>query len=88
MHFLHVVFACIAGQYRTAYERHITCLDTPNIQGVLHPFADLTHIINLNAQVIEMADRTLFICFFTWIVRFSNGDIDYSMNGTVYYTAG
>ncbi|XP_067030822.1 phospholipase B-like 1 isoform X2 [Acropora muricata] len=35
-----------------------------------------------------MADRTLFICFFISIVRFSYGDIDYSMNGTVYYTAG
>ena len=35
-----------------------------------------------------MADKNLFICLFISIVRFSCGDIDYSKNGTVYYTAG
>ena len=42
----------------------------------------------LKAQVIEMADKNLFICLFISIVRFSCGDMDYSKNGTVYYTAG
>ena len=44
--------------------------------------------VYVKAPAIEMADKILFICLFLSIVRFSCGDSDYSMNGTVYYTAG
>ena len=47
-----------------------------------------TYVVYVKALVVEMADKNLFICFFISIVRFSCGDIDYSKNGTVYYTAG